>query len=181
MKTATMNLENDHVQILRLIDVMEKMVLCSNTDVAHLEMIVNLIKNYADRFHHAKEEKIFFPQMANKGFSLEQGPIAVMLHEHSEGRNYVKGMDREIENYKNGNTAALVKINEHIQGYIVLLRNHISKENNLLFRMADNAFSEKEHQDLLEKFAEIESNDFPQGVLNDYIAAIDKLESEYQD
>ena len=38
MNTATQNLENDHVYILRLIDVMEKMVINCATDTAHMEM-----------------------------------------------------------------------------------------------------------------------------------------------
>ena len=43
-------------------------------------------------------------------------------------------------------------------GYAELLQNHISKENNILFRMADNALSEKDQQDLLKQFEEAEKN-----------------------
>ena len=85
MNTATQNLENDHVNILRLIDVMEKMVMVKSSNIEHFEKVVNLIKSYADGFHHAKEENLLFPMMIKKGFSKEQGPIAVMLHDHTEG------------------------------------------------------------------------------------------------
>ena len=61
MDTATKNLENDHEYILRLIAVMEIMVLTVSTDLKHIEMVVNLIKNYADGYHHAKEENLLFP------------------------------------------------------------------------------------------------------------------------
>ena len=35
-------------------------------------------------------------------------------------------------------------------GYAELLQNHIGKENNILFRMADRALSESDHKDLLD-------------------------------
>jgi hemerythrin-like domain-containing protein len=181
MNTATKNLENDHVNILRLIDVMEKMILVKSTNTEHFEKTVNLIKSYADGFHHAKEENLLFPMMVKKGYSIEQGPIAVMLHDHVQGRNYVKGMTDGIASYKKGNEAALAKIYENMQGYIILLRSHIAKENNVLFRMADNALSENDQQELLEEFAKVENQGVCGGVLKDSITAIDKLESAYRE
>ena len=144
MKTATKNLENDHVNILRLIDVMEKMILVKSTNTEHFEKTVSLIKSYADGLHHAKEENLLFPLMGKRGFSIDQSPIAVMLHDHVQGRDFVKGMIEGIAEYKTGNQTALSKIYENMQGYIILLRSHIAKENNVLFRMADNALSEND-------------------------------------
>ena len=180
MNTATKNLENDHVNILRIIDVMEKMILVKSTNTEHFEKTVSLIKSYADGFHHAKEETLLFPMMVKKGYSIEQGPIAVMLHDHAEGRDYVKGMTEGISGYKKGNEAALAKIYENMQGYIILLRNHIAKENNVLFRMADNALSENDQQELLEEFAKVENEGVCGEVLKDCITAIEKLESAYK-
>ena len=66
MTTATQNLENDHVQILRLIEVMEKITGSADTDVDHLELVVKIIREFADGLHHAKEEKILFVQHFDK-------------------------------------------------------------------------------------------------------------------
>jgi len=156
MNTATQNLENDHVYILRLIDVMEKMVLNCATDTAHMELVVNLIKTYADGFHHAKEEQVLFPLLEEKGFSKVHGPVAVMLHEHVEGREFVKGISQRIDVYKAGNVSALPEIYQYMQGYVDLLREHINKENNVLFKLADKALSSDEQLELLNKFGSIE-------------------------
>jgi len=156
MNTATQNLENDHVYILRLIDVMEKMVLNCASDTAHMELVVNLIKTYADGFHHAKEEQVLFPLLEEKGFSKVHGPVAVMLHEHVEGREFVKGISQRINVYKAGNVSALPEIYQYMQGYVDLLREHISKENNVLFKLADKALSSDEQLELLNKFGSIE-------------------------
>ena len=106
MTTATQNLENDHVQILRLIGVMERIAGTSDPDVEHLEMIVKVIREFADGLHHAKEEQLLFPLMVQKGFSNQTGPVAVMLHDHEEGRNFVKGIAENILLYKSGETSA---------------------------------------------------------------------------
>ena len=180
MNTATQNLENDHVYILRLIDVMEKMVLNCATDTAHMEMVVNLIKTYADGFHHAKEEKVLFPLLVEKGFSNEQGPVSVMLHEHVEGREFVKGISERIDVYKAGNVSALPEIYQYMQGYVDLLKAHIGKENNVLFRMADKALSSDEQLELLNKFGSIEKQ-FDSEKIAMSILEIEGLEAFYME
>jgi hemerythrin-like domain-containing protein len=99
-----------------------------------------------------------------------------MLQEHTQGRNFVKGMVEGIRRYKNGDQSAITETFENMHGYITLLRNHITKENNILFRMADNVLDEKDHQILLDKFAEVETS---KGLSTEYIKGIEKLEETY--
>ena len=179
MNTATKNLEDDHVHILRLIDVMEYITRSENPDISHLESIVDIIRNFADGIHHAKEENLFFPFLAERGFSTTQGPVAVMLQEHMQGRNFVKGIADNITLYKNGNKEALNEIYRNMTGYAELLRNHIGKENNILFRMADRVLSESDHLNLLGKFEEAERNHKSTAGSEDYIERIQNLVSLY--
>ena len=48
MNTATQNLENDHVHILRLTDIMLEMVEQKCTETDHFELVVNVIRKFAD-------------------------------------------------------------------------------------------------------------------------------------
>ena len=179
MTTATQNLENDHVQILRLIEVMERITKSADPNVEHLELIVRIIREFADGLHHAKEEQLLFPLMVQKGFSNESGPVAVMLHDHAEGRNFVKGMAENISLYKQGEASALKAIYNNTLGYADLLKNHIHKENNVLFRMADKAISAAEQESLLLDFTKVELSRENQQSKSDYIAMIDKLSGIY--
>ena len=179
MNTATANLENDHIHILRLIDVMEQITKRQEADVAHLEMIVDLIRNFSDGLHHAKEEKLLFPKMVEKGYSFQQGPVAVMMHDHVQGRNFVKEIVDNISLYKTGNKDAVNGIYKNMQGYVDLLRAHITKENNILFRMADNVLSNEEQILLLEQFKKVESNPICGVVVADCIAQIYLLSKVY--
>jgi hemerythrin-like domain-containing protein len=179
MDTATKNLENDHVHILKLIDVMDYIIANKRTEINHFETIVDIIRNFADGIHHAKEENLFFPFLATRGFSLQQGPVAVMLHEHVLGRNFVKGISTNIESFKKGEQAALAEIYINMKGYAELLRNHIGKENNILFRMADNVLSESDHQQLLSGFDEAEKTHSSPAGSKEFILKIDELASHY--
>jgi hemerythrin-like domain-containing protein len=180
MKTATENLENDHVNILRLTDVMERMISHKSTNSDHFAKAVEIIKNYADGFHHAKEENLLFPLMAEKGFSLSQGPVAVMISEHIAGRDFVKGITDGTSKFEKGDKSALKDIYLNMQGYIDLLRGHIAKENNILFKMADRILSDGDQEKLLKGFAKVEEAGLCGGGAADCIQKIDELESEYK-
>lgn len=179
MATATQNLESDHVQILRLISTMEHIAQSPNPNVEHLETIVKVIREFADGLHHAKEEQLLFPLMVQKGFSNQTGPVAVMLQDHVAGRNFVKGMDDNIQLYKQGESAALKHIQWNMLGYADLLKNHIAKENNVLFRMADKAFTTVEQESLLFHFSKVESSREKGQTVADYVVIIDQLSSIY--
>jgi hemerythrin-like domain-containing protein len=173
METATQNLESDHVNILKLIDVMNRMVELPDANVSHLEEVVELIKKFADGLHHAKEETLLFPLMAEKGFSMQQGPVAVMLMDHEQGRAYVRGMAENIQLYKTGQLSALNLVYTNMNGYSELLSNHIAKENNILFRMADNAFSTEDQHSLMNQFSVIDAGS------NEYVQRIEILANQY--
>ena len=179
MTTATQNLENDHVQILRLIEVMERITESAEPNVEHLELIVKVIREFADGLHHAKEEQLLFPLMVQKGFSNESGPVAVMLHDHAEGRNFVKGMAEHIVLFKQGETNALKAIYSNMLGYADLLKNHIGKENKVLFRMADKAFTSAEQESLLLDFTKVENNRESGHSKVDYVTMINSLAGIY--
>jgi hemerythrin-like domain-containing protein len=176
MNTASKNLEDDHVHILRLTDVMEAMTLREEHDAEHVEAVIDIIRNFADGIHHAKEEELFFPALAGKGFSVSQGPVAVMISEHVIGRNFVKQISDNLVLYKAGDQAALEEINEGMKGYAYLLRSHITKENNILFRMADRALSENDNAELLASFEKSEAKRKPASL---YITRIKELAEFY--
>lgn len=180
MKTATQNLEHDHEHILQLIEVMFNMIDKRASNPDHFEKVISVISNFADGFHHAKEEELLFPSMAKKGFSMEQGPIAVMLHDHDLGRHYVQQMRQALQQLKQGDAIALQDIYDNMTGYGQLLQGHIGKENNVLFRMADKILTEDEQQELLVKFEEIESNRINGTNISEHIIAINELKTFYK-
>ena len=120
---------------------------------------VAFFRNFADRCHHGKEEAHLFPALEAKGFPREGGPTGVMLDEHERGRAHVRGMDENIEAAAPGDAAALERFAGHAEGYLVLLREHIHKEDHILFQLADRAFSADDQQRLLAAFQKVEAEE----------------------
>ena len=180
MKLATDNLIDDHVLIVEVMDFMDYITTIDNPDVEHLEFIVSFIREFADGHHHAKEEGLLFPKLVEKGMPKEQGPIGVMLSEHDKGRAYVKGMAENISLYKSGKNEALKAVYLNMKGYTSLLRDHIHKENNILFKMADNFLSGEEQNQLLEKFNQEETANNVQSKKEHFISRIKEFTAVYQ-
>lgn len=179
MGTATENLMHDHEYILKLTEVMLAMIKKENPDTEHVELALELVRKFADQFHHAKEEDLLFPLMEKKGFPVENGPVGVMLSEHEQGRTFIKEATDAVRLYKAGNTASKNDIFKNLEGYALLLQNHIYKENNILFRMADEAFSPSEQDELLQNFAVAEANAEAAFNFENAVKKIEFLEATY--
>lgn len=119
---------------------------------AELGRFVDFIRGYADRLHHAKEEDLLFTRLADSGLPADTGPIAVMLHEHGFGRGLVGELCRLAavqspwSNYEASQVSGLAR------QYAALLRDHIRKEDAILYPMAEERLSESELDELGAEF-----------------------------
>mgnify|MGYP001288102147 CR=1 FL=1 len=154
-ETPTKILSDEHQNILKVIDALIKEcnALESGKELSKdfFEKAIDFIRNYADKFHHAKEEDILFKELNKDSVEMHCNPIQQMLHEHDLGRDFVKGID---EGVKENNKA---KVIENARGYAQLLQEHIYKEDNILYPMADGALNEQIQKDILDKFKQAES------------------------
>jgi hemerythrin-like domain-containing protein len=114
--------------------------------------VARFFQQFADKCHHAKEEDVFFPVLKQRGIPEQGGPIGVMLHEHVLGRDCVGRMleASQVQPFDSRTFA------EAARQYISLLRQHIFKENNVLFRMAERVMTETDDADVTSKFSQVE-------------------------
>jgi hemerythrin-like domain-containing protein len=139
---ATEVLMEEHTVIVRVLDSLDLAAdrLESGKPVrpAFFLEAAEFIKGFADGCHHHKEEGLLFPALEAAGVPGEGGPVGMMLHEHDVGRGYTRAMREAAERLQDGDAAAQDAVLENARGYATLLRQHIQKENMILFRMADN-------------------------------------------
>jgi hemerythrin-like domain-containing protein len=109
-------------------------------------------QQFADQCHHAKEEDVFFPVLKQRGIPEQGGPIGMMLHEHGLGRDCV-GRMRQASQAQPFDARSFA---DAARQYIPLLRQHIFKENNVLFRMAEQVMSEADDADVAGRFSQVE-------------------------
>ena len=119
-------------------------------DKEFFEKTADFIVNYADKSHHAREEEILFPELKKDDVQMHCDPVPQMLYEHDEGRLFVKGL---IEGLENVDVGAVVK---NAMAYVSLIREHIYKEDNILYPMADEALSDEAQKSMLVQFDEAE-------------------------
>jgi hemerythrin-like domain-containing protein len=110
-----------------------------------LSQILHFVRGYADQFHHAKEEDLLFPRLVERGLPGDSGPIGCMLDEHEEGREYVRSMLAAIEKQDAG------RLQSAGRAYVALLRQHIAKEDGILFPMARRLLGEADEKELLQR------------------------------
>ena len=180
--SATEVLKEEHRVIERVLDVLDALtqMLEMGKDVRPevFEEALDFIRIFADRCHHGKEEDRLFSLMVKRGFPKEGGPIAVMLQEHTLGRNFVKSMAAAVEKYRGGDKTAKEGIIRNARGYVNLLRQHIMKEDNILYLMADGTLTADDQRSLLEEFEEFERKEIGEGVHERYHKLAEKLETE---
>ena len=163
-------LVDEHVLIKRWIALIPAVV--ANLDLATEEgrqLIsdgIDLIRSYADRYHHAKEEDILF-----KYFDENSEILQVMYADHTTGRGHVKAM---LEALERKDPAAL---GQHLMAYRDLLTEHIKKEDEILFPWMDRNLSAKQIDELYAKFNAVDQQ---MGFAPDkYEAFVQQLEIEF--
>ena len=138
----------------------------------------DFIRGFADGCHHHKEENVLFKMMTEHGLLERGGPVGMMLHEHELGRQYTRGMRAAAEKWEQGDESAREEVLRNALGYVALLRQHIAKENNILFPMADRVIPQADHPAVLEGFEHVENEETGEGIHEKYLALAEKLSQE---
>ena len=174
-KKPTTILSDEHKNILFVISRVLKE--CGNIDSGgeldkvFFQKSVDFIRNYADKFHHSKEEDILFVELNKDGVLEHCNPIGQMLHEHSLGRGFVKGLSEAVEK---SDKAEAVK---NARGYCELLEEHIFKEDNILYPLASDVLSPAIQNQLANEFLTAEKEKFQSGAKEKYLSVVRSFET----
>jgi hemerythrin-like domain-containing protein len=165
-------LSSEHRVIEQVLDCLEAMVKGLRAgkplEEERAATALYFLRQFADACHHGKEEERLFPMLVARGMARHLGPIAVMLDDHRAGRMHL------------GQAAAALEARDHegfaraASGYVMLLREHIGKEDGVLFPMAESMLDENARQSLAESFRGFEEQLGP-GVYAGLRAGADEL------
>lgn len=118
---------------------------------------IDFIRQYADRFHHAKEEDVLFKALVDNGMPRENSPVAAMLMEHDHGRGYVRNMEKAVREAQTGRTDVYGAIAENALGYAALLRDHIAKEDTILYPLSERVLPDQVRPGILHAYETAEA------------------------
>jgi hemerythrin-like domain-containing protein len=129
-----------------------------NIDYEFLDISINFLKTYVDKFHHGKEEDILFRELAEKSLSPEDRKMLnELIEEHGRTRKAVEKLE-SVRRQQVGKKLARTEITKHIETLIKWYPVHIEKEDKHFFVSSMNYLSEQEQTAMLEKSMEFDKN-----------------------
>jgi len=174
---------NEHQLIKQVLHCLEQIARRCRT-VGTLEQqpaqeAMRFFREYADGYHHQKEESVLFPLLEAKGLTEESSLTGDLIAEHALGRFHVDAMEEALSGAVAGDPAAVERFVRHARDYVRMLRRHIRREDDFLFPMADVAMEQDERASLLTSFEEITGAERFRGKLELYEQVADRLAERY--
>ena len=159
------------LQVLASVEAMARQCATGNLPAADARDALEILRTFADKCHHGKEEDILFPVLESlaPGF----GPTQVMRLEHVEGRALIRAMGTAVDNLHAGDFARAAI------GYVALLRQHIEKEDGILFPMAQTMLSPEQDAAILDAYRHLEHDDLGNGTHLRMLTTADRLARQY--
>jgi hemerythrin-like domain-containing protein len=178
MSKAIAELEHDHEAIIFALGILDTMGLRAREgksfDQKEALELVAFLKEFADTCHHGKEEGVLFPAFEEAGMPKAGGPIGVMLEEHDIGRGLWKRMDSSLRE-----AAGLADFPQAASEYSAFLRQHIEKENTVLFPMGERLLAEARLETVFAGFQDHEDRVMGKGRHEELHAMLDRFGAKY--
>lgn len=181
--SVSQELMQEHRLIERVLDALE-------TAAGHLEAghsvppeffldAADFIAGFADGCHHRKEEGVLFGAMVESGLPRpEEPPLEIFLDEHVEGRALTRAMRDAAGQLRGGDAGARAPLVLSVNRYVALLRDHIAREDDMLFPMAEEMLSAEQQRSVLRDFERVEREDVGPGAHERFHALAERLERE---
>ena len=183
MPTPIETLMNEHRLIEKVLGSLETLASAPNpgggSARATIARFAEFFREFADRCHHGKEEDLLFEALQRHGMPREFGPIRVMLDEHEVGRSCVRVLSTSGGGDGPVGDDEWERVRAAAARFIAMLRQHIQKEDNILFRMATENLPESVLRDLERRFAEFERDEMGDDAHQRLHALAEALASEF--
>lgn len=126
------------------------------------------VSGFADACHHGKEEDILFAEFQRATGMGDGGPVAVMLQEHDLGRRYTAEFRAAARRLREGDKGAASDIVDNVFGYVELLQQHILKEDEILYPMAEQLLGAENQRQIDDLVRQAEERDKKSGLSDRY-------------
>lgn len=167
----TQILAHEHEVILLVVEAAEREAAAirnrGRVDAGRIAQIADFFAGFADTCHHAKEERLLFPLLEAHGKEPKECSPAELARQHETGRNHVRAIRAALVRVTNASSPAR-EVADHLAAYADLLREHIRKENEVLFPYAERILSRAEQDELAREFERIEREETGVGVHERY-------------
>ena len=151
------NLMEEHRSALANLDALEEAIPALGSKAEAMATVEEVVR-FLDReleLHLRKEEEALFPQLERQ-IGAGGGPTYVMRLEHRDLRQKKGQLAELLPQAKEGDVASLGQMASTAHYIIIHLREHIWKEDNILFPMSQEHLEESAWPEIARRFEEIE-------------------------
>ncbi len=143
-----------------------------------VETALSIVTEFADKCHHAKEERTLFPVLSKASPEVGAELARRLTSDHIAFRKLVGTMkEQTVKGEKDD--AARAQLAKNLGTYTRLLRQHIFIENTELLPEVERSIPEAERARLAAEFERIEETEIGAGVHEKYHRMIHKLADAY--
>ena len=136
---STESLRKDHKLIEKVLQALDATIKLLKEGKQIPEQIllptIDFTQNFTDVCHHGKEEEALFPALEKAGMPSHMGPIRMMIVEHQRTKDIAGKIEEASKKYLN--TDDSVDLILALETYVQHVTEHLWKENNRLFMMAE--------------------------------------------
>jgi DUF438 domain-containing protein len=143
-------LMRDHETTEKVFDAGEKALAAGEPDRAMVKQLLRYFVEYVDGCHNKKEENHLFPLLEQRGIPSQDGPLGVMLQEHTRSKELLAQLKPLADSYADGDDGVLHELSRVYAEYIALLKQHFWKENDILYPMAEKALNQSDADKVVE-------------------------------
>jgi hemerythrin-like domain-containing protein len=182
--TPTQNLIQEHRIINELLGYMNKIAEKIKSRqvfyTSDIEEIAYFLTNFIEKSHHEKED-IFYPELYSADIQIDKETISLMLYEHVLTHSYLKEINNCLVNCKLGNSFSDQLLADSMLKYVSLNSDHMHREIEIIFPVANKTFSEKKQNEILSKFVEIDDKIKSHEFQQHYLRILGHLRTKYSD
>ncbi|WP_260871624.1 hemerythrin domain-containing protein [Bacillus sp. X1(2014)] len=151
-------LKGEHSPLLKQLDDMYELTQKIDQEIdieTNFSALITSVKEFKAALdpHSEREEGVLFPMMGVY-IGTTSGPIAVMEYEHDQAKSKIGEFLRNAEN-KPRSIEEKKKAAQLVQSAYFILTEHFSKEENVLFPMAERMLTDEQKEELYQKIQEI--------------------------
>jgi hemerythrin-like domain-containing protein len=174
----------EHKYIMRMLKVVRnacyKVLKGSEIEYDDFFKMIDFIRNYADKYHHGKEEKFLFKEMQSHLGSIGNNLITHgMLVEHDLGRLFIGDLVEALDRVKNGDEESKLDVISNAIGYTHLLTRHIAKEDSVVYVYGGKNLPADVIEAINQKSEFFENEAKESNIQEKYINLLENLEKKY--
>lgn len=136
--------------------------------------MVEFLEGFVHALHYRREEGVLFAAMERAGAPRTAGPLGAVIREHEVSRATTRAIRAAAERWEASDDSAREDVANEARKYVSLLKQHIAREDQLIFPMAEDMIPEGDHFQVLDDIMQLQSDGRGQEFFGALVAALEE-------